>query len=303
MDNHVLITSDSCLNIDSKQLQVCLPPRELCITTPTDGILAECGKEWNCNLCGVDGEYLQPFRRGDKIQIQTNIFDSYNPNPQQPTASFTNWIRVTFVGEMNTTSSLAFFTSRTMTAYGCGKSYQIIEIDTSLFPDCRFKVKFEALDDENNVIEEYCSQEFGEVDDCLDTVLIRGKHTKKDCFGTCYGVPDAYFGDLIPFDNSLRFYGYWRNTGGSFTKTIISNNRVSSITLQESFEFQLGRKIPPFASNILLKQMFAGDTVCLDGEEFTVDSFSIQNRIEKGRMFLYGVEVFRQCEDVKGCKS
>ena len=305
MNNHVLLTANGCVNLDSQLMEVCLPVKESCRRTPTDGLLSECGNAWNCATCPSDNRFGVPFVRGDKIQLQTLFYDSYNGNPKQPTNGWGSFVKAEFTGNISgTITNLAAFASRKMVAYGCGRSYQIIEIDTALFPDTCWNVELTAYDQSNNPTDQVCSQEFEVFDNCggqVDSVLIRGNYTAKDCFGHCYGEPDAYLGDLIEYDNTRRFRGYIKASGGSFTKTVTSAGKVTKVTLQEEFTLQLGQRIPPFYSNILLKELLPGDTVTVDGEDYTIETFSISNQVERGRMMLYSVTLFRQCENVKGC--
>lgn len=301
MNNYVLILPQRCLTLESRTGLICLPEKQLCLDIPTDGFLVECGQAWNCTRCASDGIYHHPFFGGDKIQIQFPFFDSYNPNPENPINGFGPFVRVRFMGDVSgVLTDLSLFASRSMVAHGCGKSYQIIEIDTTLFPDCVWSLEVATYTPDGNQSQRICTQEFGRVSNCDDTIVVSSDYSGKDCFGNCYGEPDAYTGDLIQYDNTIRLYGYFKNEGGSFTKTI-SNGRKTSISLQETFTLQLGKKIPPYVKNILLKQILSGDVVYVDGEDYRVDSFTISNEIESGRMFLFAVEVFKECESTTGC--
>ena len=307
MTNYAIITPTSCTNLSASTFTFCLPIRQECDTTPTDGLLTECNLKWNCTYCQADRPYFTPYVLGDVIQIQTLFFDDFNADRQNPTDGFGSWIIATFCGlnEDGTTvetTALPSFSSRNMVAWGCGKSYQIIEIDTSLFPDvCKWSLKFEVMNG-SGIQEELCTNEFEKIDDalCADTVTVQGKHVGTDCWGFCYEVPDAFQGDLILYNNQIRFKGYIKNTGGTFQKNT-TGSRVSSTTLQDIYTFQLGEKIPAYAKNILLKQLLTADLICVDGEDYELDNFTVSNQIEKGTMFLFGVELYTECENKKNC--
>lgn len=270
---------------------------------PTDGLFSECGEGWNCTHCASDADFHIPFVRGDKIQLLTTLYDGYNPDPTNPANGFGSFIRAELHGDVSTITNYAAFSSRAMVAYGCGRSYQIIEIDTSLFVDCVFTVQITAYanDGEGTITQEVCSQEFGEVPAKASTVLVKGVHSKRDCFGGCYGLPDAYVGDLIEYDNTLRFFGYVKG-GDASVERVVSQGQSSSVSVEDQYIFQLGRPIPRFLHLVLIKQFLAGDTILVDDEEYlTPTSFSTSNEMEKGEMYLYGVTLTRECDTGISC--
>ncbi|MEM9526086.1 MAG: hypothetical protein AAGA31_05715, partial [Bacteroidota bacterium] len=95
------------------------------------------------------------------------------------------------------------------------------------------------------------------------------------------------------------FWGSIKDVGGNFDKEDISGDYFSTTTF-ENYRLVLGRKIPPFVKNVLLKQLLAAPTTLIDGESYTIDSFTVDNQTKTGSMFFFGVDLTRECKGV-GC--
>ncbi|MGV6816108.1 MAG: hypothetical protein ACWA44_02425 [Thiotrichales bacterium] len=301
MNNFVTLAPASCRVLNSDQIRFCLPEKEICLSQPTDGILSECGQSWNCTKCAADSEYLIPFIRNDKIQILTRMYDGYNADPENPVHGWGTFIRAEFMGDVSgTITNLAAFTSRKMVAWGCDQSYQILEVDTSLFPDCIFSIQITTYNTSGDIIEQVCTQEYGEVNSKAKVVMLTGNNTKKDCFGGCYEAPDAYVGDLIMYDNSIRLHGYIKASDIS-KESIVVQGTTTRTEFEDQYIFQLGAPIPPFMHRVLMRQIMAGSTVTIDGETYDVpESLSSSNDLDRGYMFLYSLTLTKECAPGSG---
>lgn len=301
MPTHTILPQ-SCTSLGGVAYNLCLPPRRLCesgadgASTPTNATLISLqGEHWNCNTCQADEKYNIPYVKGDVIHIQTRFFDGYNTDRTNPTSGFGSFIVAVI------TDGVTRIPVTGMVAYGCRGSFQIVEIDTaSIALDC-WVVEYSIYTVGDVLRRTAQSQEYGMVsaDECQSTILVRGQGRGTDCFGNCYEVPDAYVGDLISYNNAMRFWGSVHDVGGSFEKSDISGEYFASDVIAP-YKLSLHRKIPPFAKNVLLRQLLYAPITIIDGETYNLESFSIDNQVKKGRMFLFSVELERKCNGT-GC--
>ena len=287
----VSILPESCTSLGGLAYQLCLPTKKFCDPENTSGSVVPIGTGFNCNVCAPDTSYFIPYKSGDVIHIQTQYFDSYNVNRKNPTNGFG-----TFIDAVITDGVARIPITTGMVAYGCGKSFQTLEIDTTSLALDTWTVEYTVNNADGSPRLLAQSQEYCKVSDldCRNTMLIQGKGKGQDCFGNCYSEPEAYTGQLIEYNNQMRFFGSVKDTGGTFDKPESSGGFFSATTF-ENYRLFLGKKVPPFVKNVLLKQLLAAPTTIVDGEEFTIDSFSVDNQVKTGRMFLFGVDLVREC--------
>jgi hypothetical protein len=296
----------------------CLPVKVDCECTWLEGILTECDDKWNCNLCDVDQKYFSPFVRGDKIMIQTAFFDRYNEERQNPTAGFDEWILVELCDSDGNvlSASVQNIASRYWVGWACGKSYQTIEIDTSLdiFPEC-WSLRFTVLQEqgfdcesfcngvcvqpsESEVQEVICTQDFQEVLCDEDTFLIESSYGSTDCGNHCYQEPEAWAGsESFAYTNKWRFYGYLLDESIRIEKQK-TGNKHRYVEVQEFYRLVIYGLAPPYVKNILVKQILAGMDVKINGEDYMIDNFTLQNEINFNNMFKFDVTgLYRECEN------
>lgn len=290
------ISPQSCVSLGGTAYTLCLPIRELCEGEGNGGTVVPIGQAFNCDICPPDTSYMIPYKKGDIIHLQTRYFDSYNADPQRPASGFGSFIIATITdGKTRTPITTG------MVAYGCGTSFQVLEIDTSTIPLTSWTVEYEVRNADGSVRVTAQSQEYCEVStaDCENTLLIQGVGKGQDCFGNCYEEPDAFTGQEITYNNSMRFWANIKDVGGNFDKSQTSGGYFSTTTY-ENYRLVMRRKVPPFVKNILLKQLLAAPIVLVNGESYSIDSFSVDNQVQSGSMFFFGVDLVRECKG-NGC--
>lgn len=287
------ISPTTCTDLGGKAYRLCLPVKEVC--DPATSGLSEIGQGWNCNVCPPDQKYNIPYVQGDVIHIQTRYFDSYNANPKDPVSGFGAFIDAVLT-DGDTRIPLTG-----MVAWGCNGSYQITVIETKLLSLKCWTVEYTVRNSDDSVRLTAQSEEYGEVSgtDCNKTVLIQGKGKGVDCFGYCYDEPTAFVGDNVAYNNATRYWGGVRDIGGTFDKPETTGGYFAAESF-ENYRLALGRKIPPFAKEALLKQLLSAPEVLIDGEAYDIDTFSVDNEVTKGRMFFFSVEFTRRCK-AGGC--
>jgi len=260
-------------------------------------LLSNCESRWNCNLCQTDFPFFIPFEDGDKIQIQTQFLDRFNADERSPTSGFgvsSSFIIAELIDPNGDLISNDYtqFSSRAMVAWNGEYSYQIIELDTSLIDEDCFYLRLTAYDAGGNTTQ-ICTHDFSK-GTCKDTIVIKGEYTGKDCLGNWYGEPVASQEDLIIYDNSLRYPGIFKSTGGSIEKNIF-RGRSRSTRVIDSFEFSLHQMIPPFAEKYLRKVLLAGERVFFDGNAYLLENLVMENENTGNNMFLFSIEVQAEC--------
>lgn len=305
----ITLRPDTCINLNQSVIKFCLPEQIECGVQPKNGRFTDI--PWNCERpCPqLNGKYYQPFKTGDKIQLQT-LF--YSGRPTNPTP-YDDIIGVELCspdGEGTIDAAIC----RKMSAWKNKKPYQILELNTDELPSC-FSVQFTNL-----VTGEICKlQEFRNICQCpevkanteivtfntgtktncgcKETVLIQSKRTSRDCFGYCYGEPDEYVGDLIEYNNELRFCGWIKDLGCS--NTIERIERDGSIKSEEiRSTYQLGfNKMAPWAKNVLCDQLLSGGEICINGEDYYTDGYDVTNNVTSGHMWQFSITVYKVCNN------
>ena len=307
MNNYKInnINAASCVDYGCSFGEVCLPPFEDCDQTPTDSLLVECDRKWNCNLCDSDDEYHIPFKSGDLIQIQTIFTDLYSDDRAQPEDD--SWITVELYGPSGLlTNDKTLFLSRWLFGYNGTNNYQIWEIDTSKILTTCFSLKFITQDGL-----ELCTEDFIQVDERCDeeTILIRGMHEDFDCNNFYYGAPDNYYssdGSSFTYDNTIRMYAAMYARPSTLEKKLFAQKQISA-TVQEVWALMLNRPIPPYMDRLLVKTYLHAPTTRITDEagksrDLMITSHSARDRIEYSNMMLYSADLFVQCsENVKRC--
>lgn len=279
-----------CINVNVKTGIVCLPLIDNCdILDPEqpDNWYTYDGGEWNNNLCQTDECYFIPFAEGDKIQFQTWFLD---PNRDSPT-DYNDLILISAYDEKD--ELLVYFAN----AYGVRRmsgwdeknkrNYQIIEMDTTTWPDC---VKFKFLSNDTIIT----TGTFRRLPNCRRTFTLKSDYGAYDCLGFYYGEPDEYAGDLIKYDNTMRYYGEIKLDGNSISKNRLGNSATTG-TIITNWKIILAKMIPPYIKTIMVEQHFAGEKVYVDGKQYLFDDISIETEETKNNMFFFTVKPQKVC--------
>lgn len=287
----IIIRPTDCIDLGGAAYRVCLPPRLVC-DNEGDGnsVIVGLGEAW-CNYCQVDSKYSIPYIAGDEIHIQTQFFDSYNPNPKNPASGFGSFITA-FITDGVTRIAV----NTGMVAYGCKRSFQVLRIDTTNLALSNWVVEINVHNTEGDIRKTLQTQQYEEVSPeyCGSTLLLQGKGRGIDCFGNCYETPDKFTGEEIVYNNQMRFWASIKDVGGNFDKGGSTGGYFSANSI-EDYRLNLTRKIPPFAKRVLVNQILPAPELLIDGESYDLESFKVDNDVRRGKMFLFGVDLERNC--------
>lgn len=275
---HVFPYPTKCATSNFSRGVFCLPFGQDC-TTQDDDILNE-DKPWNLRLCQSDVPYCTPVAAGDNISFQTRFpgdpdapdSSGVGVNIQNPDGSVISSDRANIVGEE-------------CAGFNGDNVYQSFQLDTNFIATQAdtFKVGFSEGG------ESVSSESFCFTDDCSEnTVLLESEfENRNDCYGNTYGE--------CGYSNSLRVYAEIMDRGGSINKTYVGK-KARKTEINIPYEIRLTKPVPPHIKDRILKQILAGDVVKVDGQEIMVDSFTINNFIQKGNMFLFSIPFTWTCK-------
>lgn len=298
----ITIISEDCISIQQELIKGCLPLREPC-TFPASGFIVECGEQWNCQEhCPTDSNYQVKHISGDIITLQFNFFNNNDSNRKRPSSLPTDWIQFEICDSEGGVSDLVAgqITSQ-MSAFGCGKSYQVIEFDTTELPSC-FYVRATVISTLGEAEPtRLCSEWFEAMDEeCpLEHLRLESNIEGVDCNGVCFGLPEAYHGDLINFQYNYRVEGYIKSTAASLVYEDFGFNRRTVI--EKNFRLRVGAKLPQFMYDVIVCQTAYNGKMVVDGEEYLVRSQTPSNKLEKGFMWLFDFELYQECKQGDEC--
>ena len=299
MDNHFTIepTSTMCLNLNMIAQQYCLPRREICFPKNLDGLLTEsdyCEEE-----CENHGEFLLQVQSDKCLCIQTQFFDPINTPRQNPT---TNWVKVCILDD----SGEKEYTPEEITkSFGLGwggqHSIQNWCLDFSkiqaLGHTC-FVVLFKSGDltckTRKIIIEDNCKCKWASFE---------STYGNNDCLGNSYEEVNVIFGDdsskvysneiCLPFD--ICEYG------GEVNERIYINNTLTRTANRDYFRLFPCAAMPMYVIRIL-KQIFSGSDITINGERYEVDSLArISPSSKRRKRFSPEFEVYRECRTDLTC--
>ena len=276
----------NCIGLVAGSAEFCLPIRVDCDIIEDDDWLNEPGDEWNENLCQTDKCYFIPFAEGDKIQFQTRFID---PGRATPTA-YDTLIGVELIDENGNVlvADANALANRKMSAWDGKRNYQIIEFLFDDLTETCFKFRFTSGD---RVL---VSNSYQLLKPCRNTLTMRSTYRNTDCFGYYYGVTEDYTGDLIEYDNTVRYYASIKMEGDQIQKERLGR-KVLSGTITNSWRMYLGQPIPPFMKKIMTNQHFAGEFVYIDGTEYLFDDIIIEPEDIKSNMHFFTVRPQKKC--------
>jgi len=237
-------------------------------------------KPWNLRLCQSDQPYCTPVVAGDSLSFQTKF-------PGDSEAPISTGVGVEL---QNPSGGLIDNTRASILSAECAgfngdNVYQSFQLDTTYIATqaSSFKVGF----DEGG--QSVSSESFCFVDECdPGTVLLESEYDdRNDCYGNSYGE--------CGYSNSLRVYAEIVDRGGSITKNYVGT-KSRKTEIRVPYEVVLTKPVPPHIKDQILKQILPGDIVKVDGQEVMIDSFDIQNVIQKGNMFKFSIPFTWTCK-------
>lgn len=279
----------------------------------------ECGEGWNCNLCGNDTPFYNPFVLGDEIPLQLRLQDTFN--------LFINFL----VAGWNTAAGNPYYINAALQTC-CGEvvpGYETVDtfsgdywtgfdaqhgaiqnfcIDTTMLPpdlDC-FKVVITLFNADGEEI--FCTEtEPFKRRKCEETILIEGTNKGEDCLCHIYTVPENYIGasddpdyEPKPFVFRWRFAGWVKEIGYSNSTVTNDVEKVISKEIQKLFEIGF-YPMPPYAA-AMLNEILCSAPVSIDGVEYS--GFSpVTKDNDVSSMFIPTVTAAQICErDNKDCE-
>jgi hypothetical protein len=274
-----------CIGITAGAATFCLPIIVDCDIIEDDDWFNDPGDEWNDNLCQTDKCYFIPFAEGDKIQLQTRFFD---PGRDTPTA-YDTLINIEVLAENGYVldASANADAIRKMTAWDGKRSYQIVEFDLSALGSC-FKLQFTSGD---RVI---VTNSFQLLKPCRNTLKMRSTYTGTDCFGYYYGQPEEYEGDLILYNNEMRYYASIKMDGDTIQKERLGRKALTG-TITNNWKIILAKEIPPYIKKIITNQHLAGEVVYIDEVEYLFDDIVIESEDTKNNMHFFTIRPQKRC--------
>ena len=221
-----------------------------CSTNLDDGDLCTM---WNFTHCPSDRDYCNPFIPGDKIFFQKKIGSgrtegSYNfvfpkvidistgneiPNPETfmiteigRDANFNRYLNLIVDTSSLEPNVTCFYI--TLKAFSCNLNGDKLILFNQCVADLMSAGKTEAQAQEI-CLENYCepvtafSEPYCKTNDCVNTIMLQGNYTTRDCDGNYYGP----FVDGSPnsFKLQIRTYGEVFRSQFDISETLVNNER------------------------------------------------------------------------------
>lgn len=268
-------------NSYARSVVFCLPK----INCRPDGTGIFTDESYNCNKCNSEPKAYMPWIQGDVIYFQTNFADAHHADIENPTDPFAPTSSISsstsYRAELQypggSSLILAEFSTGALVGWNGENSYQIVKVDTSLSLfdnlDC-WELKVSSLDADGNEADYMTTQTFRKVICEGDTVWIKSSYKTFDCFGNYYGEPVAYAGDLILFNNGMRFNGIVVEVGissaANYDFASNSGNNSSVIFRYNTMEWH------PFYQRKLLKNLLDSPSFLIDNKSFRRPAYNIE---------------------------
>lgn len=273
------------------------------------GLLLNESDSWNCNLCGSDKPFFEPFVRGDVLPFQTRFTDNYNVDPSiliggiKSSLGAEFYVMIELQEENGTTiTDLADdFCESYYVGYDVNLgSFQTWFVNTALFPlnmKCfRLKITYYKIDQitllktiERVVFTEY----YKEVECNQETVLIQSSYSSFDCFNNYYGTLTNTLGSLpIPYYNSMRLFGEVEQIGETESTTENDKGTVISKEIISNYQVVSGLYAPYYARK--LSQAVRGNRVTVDNVVYK--NFNFDKNNDGSKMWAIDLTFDKQCE-------
>jgi hypothetical protein len=143
------------------------------------------------------------------------------------------------------------------------------------------------------------TQEFKEVESCIDTVKIESYYPTSDCNNNYYNQFSNILGiGSTPYFNFLRVIGKVEFMGESNETTTNDRGTIISQTITENFSVFSGL-IPTYYFK-KISQAVRGNRVFFDGVQY--ETFSLSEKNDGDSMFPLDIEMTKKCRlDNKSC--
>lgn len=306
---HIIANVSSCQTIKSSASIICLPTRKDCSPGCRDKLLVPCDQTYNCNRSQSQTPFTIPYRAGDKIMFQTQFLDIFNPDETSP---IDGWGTATFMRarlrDNNTdtvvSTDVSEFASRYLVGYDGEKSYQLLEIDTSLIKIACFSITIQAYDTNGNITDELCTQDFEIIEDWQESVLVSSTYSNEDCCGHYYGDPVSYVGtSSFSYNNTLRYLHKVETKSFAFEKPsndVGKGRKVfRSVETKKERWLRLQKPIPEYLADFLVHVHLAGEMVFVDNESYIIENYETDN--VAGCMWHFEILLEQYCKTNYKC--
>jgi hypothetical protein len=300
---------------DSFSRRAAVPIRYACPTLPPNYI-SDSTDGWNCNICSGQKLFYQPYIKGDIIPFQTQFADNYNNPADVLSASFYGsafptdyYVLVELLdGDGATVTNLIeSICDEFWVGYSLKTgSVQTWFVNTGLFPTAvkcwSLKITYYKINQSTLLPEierTIYTQEFKEVESCIDTVKIESYYPTSDCNNNYYNQFSNILGiGSTPYFNFLRVIGKVEFMGESNETTTNDRGTIISQTITENFSVFSGL-IPTYYFK-KISQAVRGNRVFFDGVQY--ETFSLSEKNDGDSMFPLDIEMTKKCRlDNKSC--
>lgn len=281
------IYPEGTFNVNQEVNIYCLPPKEICFPFTPNGLLVECGNEWNCNpKCVGDQIFFYEPHRTDVLQLQTQFYDSGRENPIGGTTVDICALDGTIIGQI-TDIAEEFDT------YSC----QTITIDFSLsvFDDLEcFSFK---INPPNAIEDSICTQQMRFTNNCNNSILIESKYDGTDCGNNKYG---SGFSNKIRIPFTYKYFGVLPTID-------VFNERLDNTNVRNYTRIIAENKISPYLMWYLGNIIFGSNEICLTDSDGNVTEYKVEDAgrftpLSSGCMFAnVQFEMYQECDNNHNC--
>jgi hypothetical protein len=278
--------------------------------------------EWNCNYCGNDHEYYQPYNDTDIIYIQSWFKDVVSADPSSPTAgwydaSINDWYiraRIRDYSGVLITETPSEFILAGGVGYVDNKSFQNIQIDPNTEAmagvDC-FYVEFEvittpAVGSTEAEVEIYRTEPYKRIT-CEQSFLIEGIFTSFDSICNFYDistnmyVPGTDENQWLKHRDRYRVLGNYEFVGTSNTCNLVGDGTQSqdkSGTIRKNVYRLRTRGIPPYVAERMANSI-TGDYFVIDDCISVICHGGLEKNNELGTMWYIDTQIEQTAAEVK----
>jgi hypothetical protein len=269
-----------------------------------DGLLVECGQQWNCITEGTNDSAFNNILPDDGVfDIQLNFYDP-SGGAQTPSVAWGNWLEGILIDQDGTETDLMTYASEYVNGWSGDFYYQTIRIDVSLIPvqvTC-FSLRFETTDAQDDV----CTQAY-EIDrgGCKKWVKIGSDHSNYDCWSNYYGTSKTDFEGTSDFeyDNAIYLPATAKWSGAEISADL-KQTELYGVAEVEYLRLIPEEKYPEYLVKYLFKKVLTGNifNVTSSDDKYVLSEWHNRgtgriNPIEGSNMFIAPIELSRQVCD------
>ena len=271
MDNYITILPSTCINFNHKVQTFCLPEKTLCDNSVVDGLLVECGGQWNCNkLCGLDKDYFVILPQDAAVMIQTNF-----NTPKNPTSGWGDAITIKMYNTAGVLISDVHtaFASRYMVGHTGKYGFQNIEISGALVAGLGVSCFYFEIQFGDTTI---CTQHF-KLEDCISSVSLESTYSEYDCWNNYYKPSSFGFvgSGNFAYSNKVYLNGKYKYFGSN----------VTDDGIVENIRFYPSELIAPFMERYISHKLLKAKQVIIEGEYYDNKANVLTPR-ERSSMFF-----------------